>query len=159
LFVTGYESEVDAEYDKLANAQPTYDYDANDYTVDGAALVQARSPVFDFTTVTGTVDERTFLASAINQTAARMFSGKIVWISGANAGKVSFVRIWDNTAKQARLYGPLRGTIAVGDKFVYAIGCDKLIATCADVFGNAHNFRGEPYLPGPNRVIEFMTTT
>lgn len=159
LFVTAYESEVDAEYDKLANAQPTYDYDANDYTVDGAALVQARSPVFAFTTVTGTVDERTFLASGINQTAARMFSGKIVWISGANAGKVSFIRIWDNTAKQARLYGPLRGTITVGDKFVYAIGCDKLIATCADVFGNAHNFRGEPYLPGPNRVIEFMTTT
>ena len=42
--------------------------------------------------------------------------------------------------------------------FVYAIGCDKTIARCADTFGNAHNFRGEPYLPGPARVVEFLTT-
>ena len=86
-----------------------------------------------------------------------IYSGKIVWLSGANAGKTSFMRIWDNATKLVKLYAPLRGTIAIGDKFVWAIGCDKTIARCADTFGNATNFRGEPYLPGPNRVIEFMT--
>jgi hypothetical protein len=79
-------------------------------------------------------------------------------LSGDNAGRVSFVRIWDNGTKVARLYGELQHTIQVGDKFVFAIGCDKTIGRCADTFGNAHNFRGEPYLPGPSRVIEFLTS-
>ena len=158
LFATAYESEVDAEYGQLATSLPTYDYDLQDYTVDGDAIVQARAVVFDFTTVTDTVDTRTFEATGINQTAALAYSGKIVWISGANAGMTSFIRIWDNSTKLVKMYTPLRGDIAIGDKFVYAIGCDKTIARCADTFGNAHNFRGEPYLPGPTRVIEFMTS-
>lgn len=158
LFATAYESEVDEEYGQLATSLPTYDYDLQDYTVDGDAIVQARAVVFDFTTVTDTVDTRTFEATGINQTAALAYSGKIVWISGANAGMTSFIRIWDNSTKLVKMYTPLRGDIAIGDKFVYAIGCDKTIARCADTFGNAHNFRGEPYLPGPTRVIEFMTS-
>jgi len=160
LFVTAYENEIDEEYGALADALPaTYSYTLQNYSIDGEVIVQARTPVFDYSVVTDTVDERTFEATSINNTAAMLYSGKIVWLSGANAGKTSFIRIWDNSTKLAKLYTPLRGDIAVGDKFVYAIGCDKTIARCADTFGNATNFRGEPYLPGPTRVIEFMTAT
>jgi hypothetical protein len=155
--VTAYEQSVDAPYGKLASAEPTFDFDTDDYTLDGEALVQCRPLVFDFGTVTGVTDKRTFAVSAINQTAALMYSGKITWLSGNNAGKTSFVRIWDNTSKTARLYAEVQNAIQTGDKFVYAIGCDKTIGRCADTFGNAHNFRGEPYLPGPAKVIEFVT--
>jgi uncharacterized phage protein (TIGR02218 family) len=158
FMVTAHEQTADASYGRLADSEPTYDYDTQDYTIDGEAIAQCRPLVFDFAAVTGVTDNRTFAASSISQTAALMYSGKITWLSGNNAGRVSFVRIWDNTTKVARLYGELQHTIQVGDKFVFAIGCDKTIGRCADTFGNAHNFRGEPYLPGPSRVIEFLTT-
>lgn len=155
--ITAYEQDADNDYGRLANEVPTYDYTTGDYSLDGEVLVNAQLPVFDFTTVTAVTDTRTFNASAINETAALMYSGKIVWLSGNNAGAVSYVRIWDNTAKQARLYNDLRHTIQVGDKFCFSIGCDKTIDRCADTFLNATNFRGEPYLPGPAKVIEFLT--
>ena len=34
-------------------------------------------------------------------------------------------------------------------------GCDKSIATCAGRFGNAVNFRGEPYLPGVDLLTRY----
>ena len=157
--VTAFEKNPsDPETALLATSLPTYDYDNNDYTLDGSVLVQAQPLRFGITTVTDVVDARTFEATAIVQDAIRLYSGKVTWLSGNNAGKTSFIRIWDNTAKTAKLYHPLRLDIQVGDKFVYGLGCDKLIATCSAIFGNAPNFRGEPYLPGPNKVIEFLTT-
>lgn len=156
--VTAYEQTIDASYGRLDSSLPTYDYSDNEYTIDGEALVQCKPVIFGYGAVTGVTDKRTFAVSTISQTAALMYSGKITWLSGANAGKTSFVRIWDNTSKTARLYAEVQNTIQTGDKFVYAIGCDKTIGRCADTFGNAHNFRGEPYLPGPARVIEFVTS-
>lgn len=38
--------------------------------------------------------------------------------------------------------------LEAGDTFEAIMGCNRLIATCGDVFGNNHNFRGEPHLPG-----------
>ena len=34
-------------------------------------------------------------------------------------------------------------------------GCDKSLATCAARFGNAANFRGEPYLPGMDLLTRY----
>ena len=158
-FPTAYEHDSDAEYGNLSRTEPTYDYTTNAYTIDGGAIVQARSPVFSYGTVSAVTDKRVFSASSITETAELFYSGKITWLSGNNAGRTSYVRIWDNTTKVIKLYDALPNTIQAGDKFVYAKGCDKTIGRCADTFGNAHNFRGEPYLPGPSKVIEYLTAT
>ena len=34
-------------------------------------------------------------------------------------------------------------------------GCDKSFATCRDRFQNAHNFRGEPYVPGADLLMKY----
>jgi uncharacterized phage protein (TIGR02218 family) len=141
----------------LASAEPTFNYTLAATTTDGEATCTAAALVFAFDTVDTVTDNRTFTVSSISQTAQQMYSAKIVWLSGLNAGRTSFVRIWNNTSKVAKIYDLLPNDITVGDKFVYAIGCDKTIETCSAVFGNAVNFRGEPYLPGPNKVIEFLT--
>lgn len=159
FFPVAFENAADAELGYLSQTLPSYDYDQLDFTVDGDAIVQAKPLVFNYGTVTAVTDNRVFSASAINDTETALYSGKIVWLSGNNAGKVSFIRIWNNTTKVMKLYDTLKGTVQVGDKFVYAKGCDKTIDRCADTFGNAHNFRGEPYLPGPSRVIQFLTAT
>lgn len=156
---TAFEDSNEEEYALLDTTEPTYDYTLPEYTTDGAALAQAQNIRFAYGEVTDITDTRTFEDTAINQTAALMYSGKIVWLSGDNAGTTSFIRVWDNSGKIARLYDGLRNAIQVGDTYVYALGCDKTITRCAVTFGNAHNFRGEPYLPGPARVIEFLTTT
>lgn len=159
FFPTAFEHPNDAEYGYLGSSLPTLDYGALDYTLDGDAVVQAKGLNFGYAAVTTTVSSRSFEATAINQTAEKLYSGKIIWLSGNNAGRSSYIRIWDNTGKVLKMYDALKGDIQVGDKFVYALGCDKTIDTCADRFGNAHNFRGEPYLPGPSRVITFLTAT
>lgn len=155
---TAYEGDADEEWGKLGSSQPTYDYDSNAYTKDGQAVVQARPLPFAYSTVTSVISQRVFEANSISSTPALLYSGKITWLSGNNAGKNSYIRIWDNSSKVVKIYDELVGEIEVGDKFVYARGCDKTIDRCADTFGNAHNFRGEPYLPGPSKVIEFLTT-
>jgi hypothetical protein len=159
FFPVAFEHVDDAETGRLAATVPTLDYGLTDMTVDGDAIVQAKALPFGYAAVTAVTDNRVFAASAINVSEENLYSGKIVWISGANAGRTSFIRIWNNTTKVAKLYDTLKGNIQVGDKFVYAAGCDKTISRCADGFGNAHNFRGEPYLPGPSRVIQFLSAT
>lgn len=144
-------------YDNLDATIPALDYTLNNTTADGGVTVQAKPLVFGYAAVTDTDDNRTFEASAISATAASLYSGKIVWLSGANAGRTSFIRIWNDTTKIVKMYTDLAYAPAIGDKFVYAKGCDKTIVTCGTTFFNAMNFRGEPYLPGPQRVIEFLT--
>ena len=48
------------------------------------------------------------------------------------------------------LKNPLRGA-----RIVLIEGCDKQLETCATRFGNAVNFRGEPFLPGNDMLTRF----
>jgi uncharacterized phage protein (TIGR02218 family) len=48
--------------------------------------------------------------------------------------------------------------IAVGDAFNAIAGCDKTIGTCAGKFANAVNFRGEPYVPGMDKMLATAVT-
>jgi hypothetical protein len=43
---------------------------------------------------------------------------------------------------------PLVKGTELGTRVELREGCDHTIATCADRFQNALNFRGEPFLPG-----------
>lgn len=156
---TAFEHREDDETGKLGTEIPAYDYDHLDYVVDGDAIVQAKPLNFGYASVTAVSSNRIFTASTITDTAVNLYSGRIVWLSGNNAGKSSYIRVWDDSTKVVRMYDGLQNAIQIGDKFVYARGCDKTIDTCADLFGNAHNFRGEPYLPGPSKVITFLTAT
>lgn len=156
---TAFEHADDAELGNLGEALPTYDYTALNYTQDGSAVVQAKPLNFFYGAVTAVTNNRVFTAGGITDTDVNLYSGRVLWLSGNNAGKTSYIRVWNDGTKIMKLYDSLVGTVQIGDKFVYARGCDKTINTCADLFGNAHNFRGEPYLPGPSKVITFLTAT
>ena len=47
------------------------------------------------------------------------------------------------------------GAVAAGTLVEVIQGCDKSLATCAGRFGNAANFRGEPYLPGVDLLTRY----
>ena len=46
-------------------------------------------------------------------------------------------------------------SVAIGDRFRIAPGCDKRLATCAERFANVLNFRGEPYVPGQDALMTY----
>ena len=48
--------------------------------------------------------------------------------------------------------------VAVGDTFNAIAGCDKTIGTCVAKFNNAVNFRGEPYVPGMDKMLSTAAT-
>ena len=49
--------------------------------------------------------------------------------------------------------------IEPGDGVVVRPGCDKLITTCQNKFANAENFRGFPFMPGPEFATSYASNS
>ena len=82
--------------------------------------------------------------------------GMITFTSGANQGLSMEVRDFSNG--RFGLFLPMPNTIAVGDTYTAIAGCDKLFDTCISRFNNAINFRGEPHVPGTDKLMETSAT-
>ena len=72
--------------------------------------------------------------------------GSLRWLGGGNCGIVQAVIASD--AATVTLSDPPAFAVAAGTLVLLVQGCDKRMETCSGRFGNAANFRGEPYLPG-----------
>lgn len=78
--------------------------------------------------------------------------GRLRWIGGANSGLSDVIAVSAGDAVTLRRpprFDPVGALVEVSE------GCDKSIATCAGRFGNAANFRGEPYLPGIDLLTRY----
>lgn len=78
--------------------------------------------------------------------------GRLRWFGGANSGLEDAVARSEGTGVTLRR--PPRFA-AEGALVELVEGCDKSLATCAARFGNAVNFRGEPYLPGIDLLTRY----
>ncbi len=79
--------------------------------------------------------------------------GVLRWLSGANCGLESAVA--ESAGAEVTLRAPPPFAVAAGTLVRLDEGCDKTLATCAGRFGNALNFRGEPYLPGIDLLTRY----
>jgi len=79
--------------------------------------------------------------------------GSIRWLTGACAGLSQSVV--DQEGNRLWLAEPPPLPVRPGALALLTQGCDKRIATCAGRFGNAVNFRGEPYLPGIDLLTRY----
>jgi uncharacterized phage protein (TIGR02218 family) len=79
--------------------------------------------------------------------------GQLRWLSGKNAGGVS--SIFSSNTNSVRISEPPYFPIVPGARVALLQGCDKILATCSSRFGNAINFRGEPYLPGNDLLTRY----
>lgn len=79
--------------------------------------------------------------------------GKATFTTGANAGAVNEVLLHDG--QTVRLFVPMPRPIVVGDQIVLVAGCDKAPETCNAKFANILNFRGEPHIPGNDKVFSY----
>lgn len=79
--------------------------------------------------------------------------GRIRWHLGANAGLVSDIR--GSAAGRITLFRPPPEPMAPGDVFTITAGCIKTLAICDSKFDNVPNFRGDPFVPGTDAVLDF----
>lgn len=82
--------------------------------------------------------------------------GKVTFTSGANAGVSMLIK--EYVGRQFYTALPMRVMADVGDGFVAVAGCDKTHRTCRVRFGNLVNFRGEPHVPGTDKLLETSAT-
>ena len=111
-------------------------------------------------TASGTVNTVTsrqvFISNALTQAAGYFSSGEVVWLTGANAGRRMEIKEFSN--KQVTLVLPMPNNVTVGDTFNAIAGCDKTFNTCFTKFSNAVNFRGEPHVPGMDKMLATAAT-
>ena len=93
------------------------------------------------------------LATPLPETAGHFAFGKLRWLDGPNCGLWS--DILSATATSVQLIAPPPSSASSGSRLALIEGCDKTIATCGTRFGNAINFRGEPYLPGNDILTRY----
>lgn len=107
--------------------------------------------------VSNSTDRQTFTANNAIQAAGYFTAGEIEWLSGDNGGRRMEVKEFFD--KQFTLALPMAKNIKEGDKFKAIAGCDKSFTACCNKFNNAVNFRGEPYVPGMDKVLATAATS
>lgn len=107
-------------------------------------------------TVTGTIDAAdtdffTLHDSARTEAAGFFDEGVITFNSGDNSGlsyevKAYLPGVWITKTPFA--------FDATGADYTMTRGCDRRFSTCCNVFNNAINFRGEPWIRGNDKLIQ-----
>jgi uncharacterized phage protein (TIGR02218 family) len=82
--------------------------------------------------------------------------GSLRWIDGSQTGRVMGVMAGDGSGGLV-LDVPVDEAMPFGTAAVVREGCDRTLDTCASRFGNAVNFRGEPFLPGNDLLARYPT--
>lgn len=138
---------------------PTYSGPAGTVVTDGTAEFTAE----EAWTVYGVVDDvasRTvftvasgYLESA-RHTTGFFNKGVVIFETGALAGVKREIVSWNAGTRTITLFGPTPGGILPGDGFRIQPGCDQMRATCQTRFDNYLNFRGEPFVPGQDALLQ-----
>jgi uncharacterized phage protein (TIGR02218 family) len=105
------------------------------------------------TVTTVSADGRTINAGELVLPAGQYTGGKITFVTGPNAGISAEIK--SNDVGFVTLQLPTPYPPVAGDTFNAVRGCLKRFAEdCRDTYDNAINFRGEPHLPGMNKIMQ-----
>ena len=104
-------------------------------------------------TVTSVTDKKTFEDTGRTEANDYWNNGLLTWTSGNNNGVQMEVKLF--SYDEFELLMPMNNDIEVGDTYSVVIGCDKTTGTCKNTFNNLVNFRGEPFIPGMDKVFVY----
>lgn len=117
--------------------------DASGYTVSGF--------------ITSVTDNQNFIDSSRVEANGLYNLGKITFTGGANNGLSMEVKEFLSGGK-ITLVLPMPYNINAGDSYTMVQGCDKTLVICANQYNNIVNFRGEPHVPGIDKMLETAGT-
>lgn len=152
-----------------AGSAPTYDTVVGNTTVDGTATFTARQAWMRHAVVDTVTDNKTFtLTGAFDEVRAvddYFNGGAIEFETGDNDDVILEMRDWVQSTRTVTVFLPAPFTVVSGDKLRLYPGCDKRSTTCITKFvipnstdfadGNIKNFRGEPFVPGPDELVRY----
>lgn len=86
--------------------------------------------------------------------------GLLTFLSGDNKGNSMDIHKQYKGQNGTRivLYLPMTGLIDIGDRITIIPGCDKELSTCIFKYGNKKNFRGEPFVPGQDKLFDYPSS-
>lgn len=84
---------------------------------------------------------------------SKYLMGELRWLDGPQAG-IAMDIVGSGTGGLV-LSTPLSDGLAIGTRARLREGCDRTLSTCAERFGNAINFQGEPFLPGNDLLARY----
>jgi uncharacterized phage protein (TIGR02218 family) len=119
---------------------------------------RCKVPIQDYTH-TGVVEgvdpatnRQNFIAKDIAKPNGYFVLGEIIWLTGKNIGLRMEIKEYSNS--QFILKMAMSYVISKDDTFSVIAGCDKTFTTCCNKFKNATNYRGEPHVPGRDKILE-----
>lgn len=80
--------------------------------------------------------------------------GTVTWLTGKNAGRTVEILGFNAATNEVSLFEAMPYTIAAGDLFNIAQGCDGSLATCK-LYDNVINRRAEDYIPGNDDFMQY----
>lgn len=84
--------------------------------------------------------------------------GTLTWTTGPNTGLVSEIKEYAHTAtpsqRDVEIHLPTPYAIGDNDQCTIVTGCDRRRSTCATKFGNIVNYRGWPFMPGTDDLLQ-----
>lgn len=129
---------------------------------DGRCRVNLDQAAFSANGTVASLDAspRRFTASGLSGYASNWFTrGLLTWVSGANDGTTSEVKLHAKASSGVtlELWQRPSEAIVAGDGFRVQAGCDKQFATCRTKFANTANFRGFPHVPGNDFMLRVVS--
>jgi len=106
--------------------------------------------------ITGVEDRRIFSDSGRLESDNYFRHGLMQFTDGLNIGQAMEVKSFSNGTIVLVL--PMPFDVSIGDGYIIDVGCDKTFGMCVDNFANAVNFRGEPHVPGTDRLLQTSST-
>jgi len=83
--------------------------------------------------------------------------GFLTFTSGSLAGGSFEIKAWDGAILEFFLDFP--SLPSAGDSFTIEPGCNRTIDNCQNKFSNIANFRGEPFIPGMDQLLDYPSST
>ncbi|MDX2113681.1 MAG: DUF2163 domain-containing protein [Alphaproteobacteria bacterium] len=109
--------------------------------------------------ITTVISSQQFQDSARTEPSGTFSAGVIRFTSGANNGiSMEIKEYLKSGAGKITLVLPLPYQLLAGDTYSMVKGCDKTTKTCHERYNNIINFRGEPHVPGIDRMLETAGT-
>lgn len=110
------------------------------------------APLTDTFTISAVASGDTFTVPTARSSGFYAF-GTCTFLTGANAGAA--IEILSHVGLSVTLFTPMPRPMAIGDQVRLVAGCNKTIETCHSRFANVLNFRGEPHIPGNDKVFSY----